>query len=464
MKRTCLLLALLACACDYGVYKPQGMHVGTNGPLTPVPQPVENPFASDANVRVLSVPAWESSVAISPVHPNVVLATAMERVGNPVFACRIRRSEDGGATWSDAGFLPLQLTKNSYTGHGDPVLTFDRTGTAYCAVLLTAPDAGHPLKSGLAVMKSTDEGKTWVAQTLAEREAVNGRLPIFDDKEWLAVDNSGGPNDGTLYLAWIRANGYSDSTTSEMLLTRSRDGGATWSEPRSFGRVGAAYLAVGPNGEVYFSHTGGPGYVMERSRDGGATFEALAPPARLSLPAGNLPNSRTSTNVLQQFAVDLSPTATRGNLYFVFPGDGATRGAFPASVQLTRSEDGGKTWSAPVRLSAPPELKRDALLPTVAVDSMTGEVIAAWIDRRDDANNVRARLYATRSRDGGRTWQTAKPFSSPFSIDANFLGHYNGVAIQNTTRIASFSDAGGNFAAARLDWPPPASRRRTVRQ
>ncbi len=52
---------------------------------------------------------------------------------------------------------------------------------------------------------------------------------ISADKEWIAVDTTGGPNDGNVYLAYDA----SPMPTSNFatLFTRSTDGGKTFSTP-----------------------------------------------------------------------------------------------------------------------------------------------------------------------------------------------------------------------------------------
>ncbi len=450
-----LLLLIVLAGCRLAAPMPFELEVERAPLATGTPLPI---LEESDNVRRIASPAWETQIAISPANPNLVLATAMRRIDDTYSRCEIRRSEDGGKTWGEPVPLPLSLATLTYRGQADPVLAFDRTGVAYCALLFVE----WTTKSGEAVLRSTDDGRTWETMTFSEHTAVNGKL-TFDDKEWIAVDNSGGEHDGALYLAWIRATLPLDKNPQqEMFLTHSKDGGRTWSAPLSAGSAGSAFLAMGPDGRVVFSHSGGIGYVVQASSDGGDTLTPAGkgvPMTLLNPPT--LPNVQSSTNVLQQMAVDISNKPWRGNVYIAYPGC-ETGSAPPASVWFVRSTDGGATWQKPVRLSAPAALKRDALLPAIASDPITGDVVVTWLDRRDDSRNTLARLYATVSHDGGETFVPAWPATPQFSIDALFIGHYNSVAAYGDTRLAMVSDAAGNASVVRIIEPKPPVRRRAM--
>ncbi len=451
-----LLLALLVCGCAAAPRTPFEIEMERAPMALETPLPV---LEESDTVRHIASPAWETQVAISPANPNIVLASAMRHIDDTYFRCEIRRSEDGGRTWKDPVPLPLSLATHTYRGQADPVLAFDRTGVAYCALLFVE----WTTNEGMALFRSTDDGQTWETITLSEYQVANGKLP-FDDKEWIAVDNSGGEHDGTVYLAWLRSTLPVDKNTSqEMFLSHSTNGGHTWTPPISTGSAGCAFVAAGADGRVYFSHSGGIGYVVQTSSDGGATLTPAGKGVPMSLlNPTTLPNVKATANVLQQMAVDVSNKPWRGNVYLAYPGS-EPGGAPPASVWFVRSADGGATWSKAVRLSAPASLKRDAVLPAIATDPITGDVMITWLDRRDDPRNTLARLYATVSHDGGETFAPAWAVTPPFSIDALFIGHYNSIALYGETRLAAVSDAAGNASVVRITEPVAPARRRAAR-
>ena len=74
-------------------------------------------------------------------------------------------------------------------------------------------------------------------------------------------------------------------------------------------------------------------------------------------------------------------------------------------IQAFRSEDGGRTWSAPVRVNSP-EAKLGEGLYTMS-GSPSGSFHVAWLDDRVPRAT---QIWHARSSDGGRTWQERKAF------------------------------------------------------
>src|SRR5207248_305791 len=79
----------------------------------------------------------------------------------------------------------------------DISFAFGNHNDVYAAVLY---DGGGPRgKSGIAVSKSTDGGKTF-GNPVSVFEARPDQ--IFSDKPWIAVDQTGGPYSGNIYVVW----------------------------------------------------------------------------------------------------------------------------------------------------------------------------------------------------------------------------------------------------------------------
>jgi hypothetical protein len=109
-------------------------------------------------------------------------------------------------------------------------------------------------------------------------------------------------------------------------------------------------------------------------------------------------------------AVDRSEGPFRGSVYLVSGVDPA--GADPLDIMVSRSDDRGRTWTAPV------SVYRDALFtwqwfPTLSV-APDGRVDVAFLHTlnpvRPEVNEIRL----TSSRDGGQTWSPARIVSAPF--------------------------------------------------
>jgi hypothetical protein len=434
----------------------------------PPSAPQHAPVAVNADTVGYAVAApaktWETSIAVSPANPNVAVVAGMfqNAPGNAVV--RTYRTDDAGATWHPSAAPPLVTAKTTYNGQGDPVVVFDRNGVAYLVTLMRASVSG---RTGIAVWRSADGGRTWSeARPVVERQG-----NYFDDKEWIGVDTTGGPYDGTLYVAWLRS-GASFQPPFELMFSRSSDGGLTWSPETAIGLGGGPQFAIGPAGEIHITYGEGLNMKVVTSRDGGVSFTDRATINQIAGPNGALPHVQFFLFPFASSAADTSWGPHRGNVYTTWAGsaDGYPNGgnALPGTTWFSRSTDSGRTWSAPMQVSNPAS-GRDAMFPSLACDPVTGHVVVAWLDRTDDPENRLARIYAARSIDGGATFSAPRAFTSPVNLSGvPFVGHYNGTGGYGGVWLTAFSDAAGTLGVARLTWealPPPPSgpRRRSVR-
>jgi hypothetical protein len=428
-------------------------------------------FAVASNVVTLDPEGgtFEASIAVDPSNPMRLVTSATKHGAGRKGFVEAHYSHDGGVTWTNAGAMSMTPTNGRvFDGSGDPVMVADRAGRFY-SVYIVSKGLGPYDVTGLACSRSDDGGKTWSQPVMiTEIDWPEGVFTYaFDDKEWLTVDNSGGPHDGTLYVHWQRMEKMQVGARSGWLLSKSTDQGRTWSEPRETVPPevgGAALLEVGPDSELYLGHNSGArgGYVFQKSTDAGATFTEPVLMARHTAGATQTPPRRYFA--YPRLHVDRSWGTHRGNIYFV----SATSGTTPAGrrvpvASVVRSTDGGRTWSQPRAVTAPGE--GDALFPMGAVDERTGELVVVWYDRRDDPSALTARIYATRSRDGGQTFEPARAFSPSFSVNAEWLSEYYAVTAAGQHFVATFSDAAGHLATAIIDFDPPSGpRRRGVRR
>ena len=122
-------------------------------------------------------------------------------------------STDGGQTFTDKGAPPASSSGDA----GDPVLARDNvTGRVYLATLSLSNSAI------LWVFHSDDDGQTFSAPVNA---APGGSSPSYD-KEWLAVDNSGGPGQGTSTW-WCVTSAAATASCCSAPRTRARPSGPT---------------------------------------------------------------------------------------------------------------------------------------------------------------------------------------------------------------------------------------------
>jgi hypothetical protein len=431
---------------------------------------VAGPLAVEGgDVRILAHKgsSFETTIAISPQNPLQsvvgVISTASPR------GVDFYTTHDGGFTWSLGERMPVTGSngRTYAASQGDPVVVADRLGIFHFSMLMAS---GNPRQyTSVAASRSIDGGLTWSAPIIVAELRVSQNE--FDDKQWMAVDDSGGRFDGHVYLLWQRIVYGTTPLQSRMMFARSTDRGLSWSEPvalTTLSSSGQSMVEIGPEGQVYVAYYryDDGGHVIRTSVDGGETFGAPVRMATLPWIGGTIPNTRSALfKAFPTLLCDRSNSSHRGTLYVVLASaTSSTTGQRVGGVAISRSLDGGRTWTSPRMISTP--TTGDAIFPHGAIDQRTGDLVIAWMDRRDDPANTVARLYATRSRDGGITFETPRGFTPPFSIDAEWIGDYYGVAGGNGNWIATFSPASGQMSAVRLRFdeePAPGRRRRGVR-
>ncbi len=348
------------------------------------------------------------------------------------------RSTDGGRSWDDRGALDAG-------SRGDPSLVWRQVdGHFYFATLHTS--------GGLALYRSTDDCLTFSLVTLPSSGA--------DDKELLAVDNTGGPHDGNLYLVWKDFGAGSVLGSS-----RSTDGGMTWSSQVSLGPGTGPWPVVAPNGDVYVAYvdltTITSTFKVARSTDGGMSYAPVTDPTgpvatprdsaatsscgRLAL-NGNLryfPLPQIAATVASTSASNGGPGVVLHIVYSYDP-DGQDVGD-TIDVFYRRSVDNGATWSPEVRVNDD-VTSRDQYGP--ALFASGSEVIVDFYDRRLDPGNLLFDRYRASSSDGGLTWEANERLSdvsSPVVLDGAlatcYHGDYDQSLIASTgERISLWSD------------------------
>lgn len=222
----------------------------------------------------------------------------------PVAETRFSRTIDGGETWS----APRTLHRNA---PGEPFPQFNQ--------IFVLPDGGllnvfigvsrSAPRNQVLAMRSDDEGETWSSPILVAEHA-NARIRDPETEVTADIPKSAKAlaPDGTAYVVW---QDQGESPRHRLLLSRSADGGRSWSEPTTVTSGAAAILvpsvAVASDGTVgvtwYDLRHDRPGDGMTttdtwfaHSHDEGRSFEEqhLAGPfdLRSTLAAPNLTGDR----------------------------------------------------------------------------------------------------------------------------------------------------------------------------
>lgn len=295
---------------------------------------------------------------------------------------------DGRLFTSTNGAAPSELRDplGGIEPHGEapPKVGYAPDGSLYALYAVGRLEEGRRFPfTTLRVARSTDGGRTWSEPRTVTGDSVPG------SRNFHALHVAG---DGSLYVAWLEARGGRASAT---YLTRSADGGATW---RPTVRVDASEscpccrtaITTAPDGTLYLAwRTVLPGQVRDivvaRSDDQGLTWAA---PVRVHADNFVFEGCPHAGPSLQ------ADSAGRLHIAWWTGREGA------AGVYYARSDDGGRTFRAPVALGVAPFARPAHAQLALARD---GGVVVAW----DDARTSPPRVLVRRSTDGGASFGAA---------------------------------------------------------
>lgn len=358
----------------------------------------------------------EEQIVTNPTDPDNIVAVWRDfRLGYRRVA--YSATFDGGITWTEDLF-----EEYTYPWHSDPGLTVDAEGNFF-AVILSYTSTYEP--NGLFVYKSTDGGLSWGEPVTV----VNGVPGVFEDKELIACDRTGGAYDGNLYVTWARF-GYD----VDIMLSRSTNGGASFTAPITVSDVATLQWpvpVVGADGAVYIAwvHYYPTSIRFDKSVNGGATFGTDRTLASVSFGSGYL-NGGIWAYSYPAMDADITTTSPHyGNLYVAYMDYGV---GYDTDIFFRRSTNAGITWSGAQRLNDDAQGNgRDQFHPWLTVDE-SGGVYVVFLDRRNDPSNYLYDCYVTHSTDGGLTWSENMRVSDVSSdpqagqMLAGLLGEYIG--------------------------------------
>lgn len=364
----------------------------------------------------------EPSIAIHPDNPKII---AVGTVLDDYYF-----SKNGGKSWKSF------TLKSPYGVYGDPVLTFDTKGKLYYFHLSSFPGV-HLDRIVCQTSISKKKKEKYLEFTEGTFPKPNGTK--VQDKHWVAVH----PETNELYLTWTQFDAYHSNQpgdSSIIVFSKSKDQGATWSDPIRISKfagdcldgdntVEGAVPAVGPNGEIYVTWTGPKGLVFQRSIDGGETW--LAEEQKIHAHVGgwalNIPGIYRA-NGLPILKCDLSDGPNRGTLYLNWCDQ--QNGEDDTDVWLSKSTDGGRTWSERIRVNQD-EPGKQQFFTWFTIDKSTGYLYFVYYDRRAHSD-AHTDVYMSVSRDGGNTFVDTRVSDQPFLPDeSKFFGDYLNIEAVN---------------------------------
>jgi len=376
--------------------------------------------------NIIGDAANEPSIAIDPTNPDRIAIgwRQFDNVNSSFRQAGYGFSTNGGLNWTFPGSLEAGLFRS------DPVLDFDSTGAFYYNSL-TSNTSGFFCK----VFKSTDGGATWDAGA----EAHGG------DKQWMAVDRSGGEGVGNIYSYW--SSSYSSCMPG--FFTRSTDQGASFEDCVVVdGDPFWGTMEVGPDGELYITGSGEfDGIQVSKSTNAQTPGSAIAWDFTTHVDMDGFIYSQAPLNpvgIIGQAYIDVdrSNGPGRGNVY-VLASMARNSSSDPADVMFAKSTDGGLTWSLPQRLNNDQSTSNYQWFGTMSV-APNGRIDVIWLDTRNAPSSpYHSALYYCHSENQGETWSINKPLSDYFNPRVGY---------PQQEKMGDYFDMVSNNEGAHLAW------------
>jgi hypothetical protein len=351
----------------------------------------------------------EPFVAVDPHNAqHLVIGANNWQSGTGQFEVYAYTSFDGGRTWTAS--QPYINRNASRLNAADPTVAFGADGSVYFAFVAFSPANG-----AVAVSRSADGGRTWAAQSWATSFAGEAA-----DKPAL-VAGSGG-----LYLFYQGSALYSRVSANN---------GNTW--------TGAAVIDVGGRNAAPVVDRNGNVSVFYTTNNSIRLARAINVAT-----AGYSITTVASTTPLQprqtQYRAAIIPAAgiaPNGTMYVAWA-DGRNAG-HGNDILISSSSDGSK-WSSAAVLNDDSGAA-DQLFPALSAGA-DGSITVAWLDNRNDANNVNYDIYMARSTDGVHfaanqrvTGVSSNPNNDPY-LQGSLIGDYIGLAVSSSAAYPVWTD------------------------
>ena len=375
-------------------------------------------------------------------------------------------SFDGGRNWARV-LQPMSRCAGATAGSAgdferatDPWVDIGADGTVYMMGLAFSGAALQPgSASAMLASRSTDGGLTWSAPATL----ISDGTAAFNDKNTLSAD----PTDARyVYAVWDRLVA---SGSGPAWLARSSDRGASWEPARAIftppgtsQTIGNRIVVLGDGPQrgvlvnLYTQIDTVAGQASShldviRSTDKGLSWSAPVRVAELQAVGARDPDTGTA---IRDGATLASIAAGPGGTLWVAWQDARFSGGLRDAIAVSRSNDGGLTWSAPLAINREPGVS--AFTPTVTVRA-DGTVGVTHYDLRSNTSSTTSLLadaWLLTSRDGS-AWTEARvwgPFDMAAAPNAGglFLGDYQGL-VSDATSFVSFLVLASTDTANRTD-------------
>jgi len=473
----------------------------SEGPLVQVSgaSPIPAGCIGDTNAPSTSVNNYgtevEPYVMVDPSNPNVLAGAWQQDRWNDGGSRGIvsARSTNGGASWTINSNTKSSVCTGGTAANGgdyerssDPWVAISPNGTAYLMTLSvdTNPGGFGTSPNAMLVMRSTNGGASWGNPTTLIRDESPNAL---NDKNSMTAD----PNDSNfVYTVWDRlasptsgtptANAFDNSRdfSGDVYFSRTTNGGNSWEPARKIYKAGQIAQTIGNQIVVLPTSAGFDGELVDvftqvrfrknsgdtrgvfisaiRSTDHGATWTqkevTIAPFPRGIVRDPDDNAAHRTGDINPEAAVD----PNTGAIYVVW--QDSSFGP-RSSIALSRSTDGGLTWSTPIKVNATPTNiplgNQQAFTPMVSVRS-DSTVAVSYYDFRNNTADGGATTptdawivhchAATKDCTSSASWDeeirtTDTSFDSRQAPVARgfFLGDYEGLGTDGTSFFPFFA-------------------------
>jgi hypothetical protein len=414
--------------------------------------------ATGVNYRNAEVEPW---IDVNPTDAtNVIGVWQQDRwTDGGAHGLQTAYSTTSGASWSNPTPIPWSTcagsTEPRYTRASDPWVSFGPGGIAHAISLSFDPNG---FTTAVLASRSTNGGASWSAPAVLIDD---NDLRFFNDKESITADST---NSNLVYGIWDRiykpgqSKGFPSQVNSFAFrgvptLARSTDAGQTWEPARPISSNANLFtignqIVVLPNGTLidFTDYSTGSGVqpsnhhwkAVFRSTDHGVTWSKPITISQVTevgtrIPDGSFP--------VRAGGDDIAVDPANGNLYAAWT-DSRFNDGTHNDIVVSKSTDGGLTWSAPTKASKNP-VGVAAFTPSIHVNG-DGKVAITYYDFRNPtaASFVATDFWMEISSNGGSTWSESRLTATSFDITTApvapasrgyFLGDYEGLSSSGST-------------------------------
>ena len=324
--------------------------------------------------------------------------------------CGLIRSTDGGQTWVRPDASPntssFPFCSQSQGGVIQAPVAFGGDGMLYMALNGWGTEEAARTGGAVMVARSSDLGDSWETTVVRNaREKTGNDAENIRPVQSIAVDANGGEDD-VIYVTFARSvvnPPAPNAVPSSPMVAVSRDGGRTFGEAVNLAEGVFESQALRDQALARVTTTtAGPGPTST------TTIPAAGSKGAQPNQVGNFGSAGSRNGMVARLD-------NKGNAYVMWPtGSVNITPAPPGGLALSKSTDGGRTWSSAISIPFSYENATGGpagAYPQFAISPKTGSLHLVY--NRNPTPDVAglSEVYNRVSYDGGATWSEAKPLS-----------------------------------------------------